>query len=279
MDTDILLRAGRGAPNMLKIRDQRAKYHKLVFEVRYDRGFLYLDRCGATANRIMATDPAWVIRGENVSPQGAPLVHAVTGTQLNFGVYKYDFSVDQPVGQEAALTQADVTAFITQVASIGPILHEELTLTTLRRKGFRVFYVFPFTSEDESHDWLRTLSAVTVSPTVSREFEAELEKQSHVLVLKSADRKFRISISPVERRETLDLGSDVLRTLPRSLPQGQREAVIAQARARNRILANAEFAVMIDVDVFIDDPIEVDAQAFLTESLKLVETRLPAALR
>jgi hypothetical protein len=117
-----------------------------------------------------------------------------------------------------------------------------------------------------------------VAPTVANHFDGVLENQSHVLVLRRDDRKLRISINPVERLETLNLGTDTLRTLPRHLPRRQREALLERARAQRRILANPQFAVMIDVDVFVEEPVEVDAGPFLTESLRLVEDRLPLAL-
>lgn len=263
---------------MLKIRGALGKYHKLVFEVRYDQGFVYLDRCGAIANRIMRMDPAWVIRGENVNPQGAPLVHAVTGTQLNFNVYKYDFGVDQPIGGEDALKDDDITAFISNVGAVAPIIHEELSLRTFRRKGFRIWYIFPFDSERDANTWIRGLPAVTVSPSLATSLQGELESQSYVFVVATKDRKMRISITPVERLETLDLGTDTLRVLPRTLSQGQRDAIPKQLRAKRRLLANPESAVMIDVDAFVEDPIEIDAEAFIGDSLKLIEHDLPAAL-
>jgi len=263
---------------MLKLRGQTPKYHKFVFEVRYDQGFIYLDRCGATANRIMRTDPTWVIRGENVSPQGAPLVHAVTGTQLNFNVYKYDLSIDQPIGGEEALKPEDFTAFTSQVASVAPILHEELSLRTFRRKGFRVWYICPFESERAANAWIRELPVATVSPRLTSSLRGQLESQSYVFVVATEDRKMRISVTPVERLETLDLGTDVLGTLPRTLSRGQREAILKQLQAKRRLLANPESAVMIDVDALVEDPIEVDAAAFITESLDLIEKGLPAAL-
>ena len=122
----------------MRVGGREANYHKLVCEVRYDGGLTYLDRCGTTANRIMATDPAWVLRGENVSPQGAPLVNATSGTQLNFGVYKYDFALDQPEGRETALNEGDINTFISQVGTVSSILHEELSLTRFLRKGFPI---------------------------------------------------------------------------------------------------------------------------------------------
>ena len=88
----------------MDITGKTAIYHKLVFEVRYDHGFVYLDRCGTTADRIMSTYPEWILRGESVNPQNAPLVNLETGTRFNFGPHKYDFSLDQPINSEALLT-------------------------------------------------------------------------------------------------------------------------------------------------------------------------------
>src|SRR2546428_5334668 len=122
----------------MKVAGKRAIYHKLVFEVRYEHGMVYLDRCGTTANRIMATYPDWMIKEEAINPQSAPLINLATGTHFNFGTQKYDFSLDQPINKDAELTSDDISQFISQVESVSQIVHEEFELKNFVRKGIRV---------------------------------------------------------------------------------------------------------------------------------------------
>lgn len=262
----------------MKILGTTSTYHKFVFEVRYQHGLVYLDRCGTTMNRILKHDTNWVQKGDNVSPQGAPLINVLSGTQLTFGTQKYDFSMDQPVGKEAALTRHDIDSFVADVSAVSPLVHEELTLTQFLRKGFRIWYVFAATSEDESFAWIKKLKPLNTDPAIGTSLGGSIESTAYTLVVRAPDRKLRVSINPVERLETLDLGTADLRTLPRYLSKDQRGALLKQLAAKRRVMVNPEFAVMIDVDVFVEDPIEIEGPDFIRESLDLVEQKLPQAL-
>ena len=262
----------------MRILGRDAVYHKAVFEVRYEHGMVYLDRCGTTANRIMATYPEWLVRDDVVSPQGAPLINVVTGAQFSFGTQKYDFSLNQPVGKGAALTKADLATFSSQVDGVARIVHEELGLHRFLRLGFRIWFMFATDSEHESNKWIRDLGVCSVTPEVSRAFGGELESEGYVLVVNGDDRRFRIAINAVERLEVLDLGVEALTALPRRLPKKQREALLEQLKAKQRVLSNPETAVMIDVDAYVEEPIEVDPADFITQSLSTIEEKLPKAL-
>jgi hypothetical protein len=223
-------------------------YHKLVFEVRYDHGLIYLDRCGTTANRIMDTFPEWVLSNEGtVNPQNAPLVSVSSGSEFNFGPLKYDFSLEQPINAEVGLTKDDIDVFVSQVDSVGRIVHEELDLKAFLREGFRVWYVFGANSEEHANQLLLGIKAFQTDPILTEAFSGELESQGHVAVIAAKDRKFRIAVNVVERLEKLNLGTQAVQVLPRKLPRKQREALLGQLKAKRRILANPQHAVMKDV--------------------------------
>lgn len=262
----------------MRILGKDAAYHKAVFEVRYEHGMVYLDRCGTTANRIMATYPEWVIRDDAVNPQSAPLTNALTGALFNFGTQKYDFSLSQPVGKDVALTRRDLATFSSQVEGVARIVHEELGLHHFLRLGFRIWFMFPTDSEQESNRWIRDLGVCSVTPEVSKAFGGQLESEGYVLLVNGADRRFRIAINAVERLEVLDLGVEALTALPRRLPKKQREALLEKLKAKQRVLSNPETGVMIDVDAYVEEPIEVDPADFITQSLSTIEEKLPRAL-
>lgn len=250
--------------------------HKVVFEVRYDHGLTYLDRCGTTANRIMDTFPEWVLADEGaVNPQNAPLVSLSSGSQFNFGALKYDFSLEQPTNSETGLTQGEVDVFVSQVDSVGRIVQEELDLKKFLREGFRVWYVFGANSEKHANQLLSGIKAFHIDPILSEAFSGELESQGHVAVIAAKDRKFRVAANVVERLEQLNLGTQALKVLPRKLPTKQREALLEQLRAKRRVVANPQFAVMIDVDCYLDNPIEIVPPDFIHKSLEVLEGAFP----
>ncbi len=264
--------------SVVRIAQTDAIIHKVVFEVRYARGFVYLDRCGSITDRIMTTYPQWVVKGEGVNPQNAPLVNVESGTHFSFGPLKYDFSLDQPISKDVALTKMDLDRFVEEVASISRVVHEELELKYFIREGFRIWYLFGVSSESEAEKWISNLGTFSIAQSVAGAFDGELESQAHVAFIKGSDRKFRIAVNVVERIGQLDLGSEILKTQPRTLPKGQREALLKQLEAKRRVLANPGMAVMVDVDAFLDDPIDVDPADFIGQSLEMIERRLPVAL-
>jgi hypothetical protein len=262
----------------MNILGRPALYHKLVYEVRYDQGFVYLDRCGTTANRIVQNYPEWIPNTQNINPQQAPFVHALTGIQFNFGPLKYDFSLDQRINSDAPISKEDVNDFVREAEAVSQIVNEELELSKFTREGFRVWYVFPTASDADSRDWICKFQGVSIQKEMPGAFGGSLESLGYTMVVDSEERKFRISVNGVERTEKLDIGSELLRQLPRNLPKNQREHLLAQLQAKRRLLVNPQSAVMIDVDAFIEDPIEIAPTDFMVESLKSIEKALPVAL-
>jgi len=265
------------ASKNVHILGREAYYHKLVYEVRYDQGFVYLDRCGTTSNRIAKSFPEWIVSVQNINPQQAPFTHAIKGIKFNFGPLKYDFSLDQRINANTPLGREDIDDFVHEVESVSTIVHEELELSHFTREGVRVWYIFPTKSDDESLEWICKLRGLSVGEDVPSAFSGVLESLSYTLVIKSDERKFRVTVSAVERTEQLDIGSETLRTLPRNLPKKQREHLLEQLKSKHRLLVNPHCGVMIDVDAYVEDPIEISPEDFITESLKRIEQSLPVA--
>jgi hypothetical protein len=258
----------------MQILGMTAQYHKLVYEVRYDYGYVYLDRCGTTTTRIIREHPEWLVNPQNINPQQAPLVHALAGINFNFGPVKYDFSLDQRIN--SAISKADVDQFIREAENLSAIVNEELELSNFTREGFRVWYTFPMKSEDDSREWISGLNSVSINNKMTDAFAGKLVSFNYVIAIEGDERRFRIAVNGVERTEALDVGNERLKTLPRNLPKGQRAHLIEQLKEKRRLLVSPEAAVMIDVDAVVENPVEIAPSDFITESLKLIENALPA---
>jgi hypothetical protein len=258
----------------MKIRDKDALCNKLVYEVRYQHGMTYLDRCGTIANRIMMTYPEWVLQ-DSPNPQNAPMIHPLTGMQFNFNPLKYDSSLDQSV--DKALGRDDIETFIDQVEGLSTVVHEELELKTFIREGFRIWYILDMESEHQANQWITNLGVFRVSPVVPTAFEGEIEAAGHFVIVTTNERKYRISINPAERLERLDVGN--LTVLPRSLSKRQRQVLIEKMKAKRQLRLNPQHAVAIDVDAYVEEPIEVVPRDFMTRSVEVIETALPKAFR
>jgi len=260
----------------VNIRGRVGVLHKLVFEVRYRFGFTYLDRCGRAINRIMRDAPEWILAGGGISPQNAPLVSLQNTAQLNFSAHKYDLGLEQAVGAEA-LEEKHITRLREQVDLVARIIHEELALKEFTRVGFRMWYIFGSDSKEDSERWVRDLGFFTTSGSLTDAFEGSLAAQNHTAVVEGDERSYRISVNGVERQAQVDLGSSILSVRSSALSKGQRSHLREQLKANKRIRANPEFAVMIDVDAFLEDPVDIDPKHFIVSSAEEIQKRLPKA--
>src|SRR5689334_13365446 len=100
---------------------------KVAFELRYRRGYSYLDKCGRTVDALMTQQSEWVLKEESVSPQNAPLLSLRNQAVLNFSSKKLDLGLEMRPGG-APLTSEEVTAFAEQVEAGGTLIIEELGL-------------------------------------------------------------------------------------------------------------------------------------------------------
>src|SRR5205085_6159594 len=125
----------------MHIRGKPAVLHKIVFELRYRYGYTYLDRCGKTINAIMREAPEWMLKSEQVSPQGANLVSIANQCSFSFSSYKLDFGIEQAAKSE--ISGDEVTRFTEQVDLITTIVTEQLGLRDFTRIGLRTWYLFP----------------------------------------------------------------------------------------------------------------------------------------
>jgi hypothetical protein len=260
------------------IKGHQSICHKVVYEVRYKYGYTYLDRCGSTVNEIMRSNPEWIISESGPSPQNAPLVSLRNGTKFNFSTKKYDFGLEQPVGADKELERTDMEEFIGQVDFVSSIVNERLGLKDFDRVGFRIWYLFPSKKKEDSETWIsQLLKEMPIDNSIAKAFNGTIEVKNYVIIIASQDRKFRISINGVESDVQADLGDSILGIRASTLSKNQDDFLRKQLRAKKRIRMNPQFAVMIDVDSFLEMPKDVDAKDYISTSVKQIEAQLPKA--
>lgn len=262
----------------ITVRDKFAILNRLVFEVRYPYGQVYLDRCGQILKEITTKLPEWAILG-NVSPQGAPLVSMRNRCVLNFSSAKYDLSLEQRTGQ-LGITSDQMTEFTEQATEVTSVLHERMDLEEFSRVGLRAWFLFANKSRIDAEEWLRTLGVYTVSKRLVQAFGTEIEALGVSVVVVGSDRKFRVAFNGVESGETLDFGGkSSLNIKPSALPKKQKEYLLQREKERRRAKDNPRYAAMIDIDAFQDDPAMVDVKHYILTSYETMTTALMDATR
>jgi len=248
-----------------KIAGKEALLHKVIFELRYDYGFLYLDRCGSLVNSIMELDPLWILANTSPNPQNAPLINLDNYCSFNFSALKMDFSIEQELGKYS-IDDDQVDTFITQVDTLTGFVRDTLELKKFNRMGFRIFYLFECSNKEESEDWLSDLKIYKVEPNFITSFHGNIKGQAFSTIIESDDRFFRLQFNSVERTRIVDLGTNILNIPSHKLSSKQDEHLAKQIREKKKKSHNPHYAAMIDIDVYQDKPDIVNPKEFIISS-------------
>jgi hypothetical protein len=205
----------------MQIKGKIAILQKVVFELRYNYGFTYLDRCGRTINAIIREQPEWVLKSDAPNPQVAGLVSIRNGCSFNFSSFKYDFSLEMPLGAEHPLSDDELKDFVEQVDILSRIVQDHLGLKEFSRIGFRAWYLFGCRDKEEAENWLRGLPCFSLSPHLSAAFGGQFESAGIAAIIAGNDRKFRVAFNAIERHAQLDLGEGLLQVRASSLSKKQ----------------------------------------------------------
>ena len=187
-----------------------------------------------------------------------------------------DFSIEQPI--ESQIESRDVELFKGQVDLLSRIVIDQLELKEFTRIGLRAWYLFRGQDKPEAETWLRNLGLYTISGNLETAFGGKIESVGMSVVLAGEDRKFRIAMNGVERGAQVDRGAEVIVIRSSSLSKNQDKYFKEQLRRKGSLRAMPEFASMIDVDAFQDDPISIDPRDFIETSLDQFMDRLWKAI-
>jgi hypothetical protein len=262
----------------MQIKGKNAILQKVVFELRYNYGFTYLDKCGRTINAIMREQSEWVIKNDTPNPQVGSLVSLKNGCSFNFSSLKYDFSLEMPLGGEYPLSDDELKDFVEQVDLLSRIAQDHLGLKEFNRIGFRAWYLFGCQDKEEAESWLDNLSCYSLSPQLSAAFGGQLESAGVAAVIAGTDRRFRVAFNVVERHAHLDLGEELLQVRASSLSKEQRRHLQKQELVKRRMRSNPKYAALIDVDAFQEEPPTVDPRDFIETSLQQFSAGLTKAV-
>ncbi len=247
--------------------------HKLVYELKYWHGMTYLDACGRTINYLMRQDPSWVIRQDEPSPQNAPLINLDTGSTLNFNTKKIDLSLERSLGKKEFLV-SDVETFATEADRSSRIILESLGISDFDRIGFRMWFLIPQPTTEACHQWINQLGLFSFPE--SQLTERGARSVSFAVSFEEDDGGSRIALNSVERQVPFEAGDQALNIRSRDLNKNQREHLkkkVADARL------NADAAVMIDMDVYLNDFEDIDILDFIKGSNNRIVEAISALLR
>jgi len=134
---------------------QPAVVHQTVFEVRYNYGHTYLDRCGITMNDLLRKNIGWSVDGAN--PQSGTLHNAEKAATFSFGSEKLSMSFKQG-------TDCPVLPDMAEIANLSATFTmdvlDHLAIEEVTRMGFRTWQLFGYDELVASQEAVKSLGFV-----------------------------------------------------------------------------------------------------------------------
>lgn len=234
---------------MVQARGDIGVVHKLIYELRYNYGYTYLDRCGATINDILRSHPGWV-QGE-VNPQGGTLEDQETRIRFHFSCLKLDLAHEQ---SPSVPEVTKVEEFAKLADEITKIVTDRLGIEEFNRMGFRVWRLFEQSSLEDARTAVKNLGLISMEKLQSFNL-GQIDEVSFTFVANRQDTMARIAIAPVQQSIQLDPGTlTKAKVESHKQPKGRKKALIEKLRAKKRIKQFPQFALLVDVDNFIEEP-------------------------
>jgi hypothetical protein len=238
---------------------------RLLCEVRFQDGQLYLDHTGRLLKRLVR-DAAWTIN-PSPSPQGTTLFHMIEGLQLAFSMYSASLDLDRSHSDEV-IDSEDGERFIAWADETLGLIADELEVTEYERLGFRQLYYFSFESKEETEEWLSDLRLVQFSSDLTAAFDATPEAMGVSIVLQGQECHYRIALNGIERPAQLPMGETTLNVRASAVSHGQKAVLIEALKQKRQRQINTSYAALLDIDAYRLEPKELEIVPFLTESLQ-----------
>ena len=245
---------------------------QVVFEVRYNYGYNYLDRCGKILNRISREHGEWVV-GNQINPQNAPLYSLRNQCKLVFGPLAINFDLNR-TNSESIIFDEDINDFAVQCEEMTTIITDELELKEFTRTGFRAWYHFPFETKLEADQWLKELGIVSLSSELVSQYGGEFQSMALAVFISGKEHRFRIGFEAVETNTNFQTGPEMVSLRTSMLRGASRDYLRQHLKDRRRLQINTKYAAVVDFDSFQEDPFSIDPRDFITRNFSLFLDRM-----
>lgn len=216
----------------------------IIFELRYNYGYEYLDRTGKVINEIISR-PGWNV--SNAQTAFTSLINTDEEIIFNFGPQNLAL-VQRLNERKKELSPIDNIARLCD--DLSWIIIKPFNLQQFLRIGFRVHQLFKADTLTEAKEYIKNLKIF--KPSLSGE---TVEEISYTLVISEKEWKSRIAIAPVEQIVEIDPATIQAAQIEASkLHTGQKEAFMQKVKAKKIIDTFPQYSILVDIDSYVEDP-------------------------
>jgi len=162
---------------------------KVVFEIRYKRGYCYWDKCGDTLLKIEQEDPDWKWQRITVN-DGAELVNDKRKMRIKF-------SWDKIWVEQRHLD--NLNQFKITCDKLLKIILNNLEIQEISRVGNRFWYILPCDSIEKAENFISNGKMLDPQLAKLSGFGTKILNRDFTLVLEENDLKNRIAVGSVSR--------------------------------------------------------------------------------
>ncbi len=216
----------------------------IIFELRYNYGYEYLDHTGKVINEIISR-PGWNV--SKAYTDSTSLFNTDKEIRFNFGPQKLDL-VQRVSEKNKELSPIDYIARLCDDLSL--IIIKQFNLQQFLRIGFRVHQLFKADNLEQAKEYVKALKIFTTNLP-----DEIIEEVSYTIVISEKEWKSRIAIAPTELMVEIDPATlKAAQMETHKLAKGQKEAFMQKMKAKKIIEALPLYAVLVDIDSYVEDP-------------------------
>nr|MBM4042060.1 hypothetical protein [Planctomycetota bacterium] len=223
--------------------------HKLIFELRYDYGYTYMDRCGAILNDVLRKYPGWL--SPEATPSRGVVLRVADDLRLCFSHFKLDLSHEQ---SEKVAEVVSIEEFARITDELTKIVVERLEVSEFGRIGFRSWRMFGLPSYDGAKRAVIDLQAL---PRTC--FEGlgigDVEEVSWQIVGERNAVRTRLAVAAFQQRLEVDPAlRKAAADVPHKHPVDQKRMLYEKVKAQKLVRNYPEFGILVDTDHYIEEP-------------------------
>lgn len=241
---------------------------QVVYQLRYSKGYLFLDRSGRLLRELISRDKQWIV-SERANPQVVTVASSLNDAIVNFGATSIDISLRRDVGQDA-IGQSQVDTMFEQIDLLNSQLIDRLDLEEFVRVGFRCVFSIPQPNIETARNRLDEMNLWRVNPKFSERLENGILDQKFTIEFVLGTVQYRLQVGANDRPTRVRIGNTVQPIRMSEVPRSQRDSlskkeyreISAQKGARDEIERwSSPSYIALDVDAFMPDPIVEDTTA------------------
>ena len=232
----------------------------LTVEIKYSYGHLYWDRCGQTVLDIETQCDGWFSARDEKNV--GRLENPEKSMNLVFNDSSFNFSTKKP-------DELDNDLIVEEVQKLWKIIRANFGLEEYNRMGYRLHFLKPTSSVDESEILIKNSELNVSIPDQLKDPHYNLKVRQVITIFDKEDIEYRVELKGITRSQSID-PSGLYTGRPETLSKDQKKYRLLKMKQLKEYSANPMYAVMLDIDCANYNPEQVSVGEYIKKQTDIV---------